>query len=108
MNLAEIILRLLAKYGLLYTGGCRLFYTPAEWQADGGKYSNNSVLVVSYDGADAKHLCNSSLAGKAKQVLQDELDRIGLYFDEGTHWFGMVFNHLEPSPHTTLLEELRR
>lgn len=38
--------------GLEYTGGCRTFYSPQEWQSRGEYGGERAVLIVVYDGGD--------------------------------------------------------
>jgi hypothetical protein len=47
---AFIIRRFAAANLLTHTGGCKIFYTPAEWEAKGGWWG--SELVVVHEGAD--------------------------------------------------------
>ncbi len=88
----EIIAKLLYKHDLTATGGCQVFWAPAVWEARGEKYCTKAELVVVYDGAEAKYLC--SLDGERYDIneeMQQALGAAGLYYEEGTHWYGGVY-----------------
>jgi len=55
---AEIILKVLKKHDMTYTGGCRAFYTPKEWCEREEKYGLNSELIVCHDGGNLAHFFN--------------------------------------------------
>lgn len=109
---SAIMGRLKAKYqGVLKefsTGGCRSFYSPAEWKARGEEYGLGSVLVVVYDGGDLRRHFNMDAAYEMSCMLeeagitvkepyaslekmQEALNAEGFYFEECTGWYGAVY-----------------
>ena len=107
-SLATDIVALLERDGATYTGGCRTFYTPQEWQERGEKYGEGSDLIVVYDGSDvAAHFsydaCYDRYDRSAVKDLASDYDtygrcermaallkRHGFYSEEGTRWFSVV------------------
>ena len=88
----EIICRFLEAHDLAFTGGCRLFYSPAEWRERGESYCGNSELVIVYDGAEAKYaLSLDGLRYDIHELLRSELGDVDLFTEEGTHWYSGVY-----------------
>lgn len=107
----DVVLKFLKEKGLDHTGGCRLFYSPAEWKARGEKYGTSSHLVIVYDGADARHALSfdgaEELASMCEDVyeqdseaspyrlfeeLQERLAKHGLHSEECTGWYAAVYS----------------
>jgi hypothetical protein len=89
---AGIILRLLQRHRLLFTGGCAVFKTPAAFEALGWHGLRGAELIICYDGGDAKYLC--SLDGGRYQIneeMQRTLHGAGLYLEEGFSWCAGVY-----------------
>jgi hypothetical protein len=89
---AEVILQVLKKDGADASGGCRVFYTPAEWKARGEQFGTNSELVVVYDGGDHAiyfdydHECYSAI-----DKMADALRPVGVFTEACTGWYSAVY-----------------
>lgn len=73
-------------------GGCKAFYTPAEWAERGEEYGTRSELIVVYDGGCLRPFfehegMNSSLIDS----LVDVLAEIGVYSENCTGWYSAVY-----------------
>lgn len=82
--------------GLSFTGGCKVFYSPAEWKARGEQYCTTSELIVVYEGADLGLATSMDRAYDfgsydLQEKLIDVLAEIGLYTEEATGWYGGVY-----------------
>lgn len=89
---AEAILTVLRREKRTDTGGCRAFYSPAEWAARGEKYGSESVLVVVHDGGD--HMgcfAYEHMDYKAIDRMADALRPLGLYSEQATMWYSAVY-----------------
>lgn len=81
------------QHDLTFTGGCRVFYSPAEWQARGESYGTHSLLVCVYDGAACRRAL--SLAGEDYPMVEafaQVLDDLDLYVEECTGWYAAIYN----------------
>jgi hypothetical protein len=99
----ETIVALLRKQEATRTGGCKAFYSPAEWAARGEKYGEGAELVVVYDGGDLMRFfsldaCYNELYDApverryaTYEGMQTALEAIGLYFEECTSWYCAVY-----------------
>jgi hypothetical protein len=107
------VVEYLEKHKLLFTGGCRVFYSPEEWKERGEQYGRESKLIVVYDGAEARYcfsmdacyehedfvqeLIDSGLKVAKRnryalyEDMQAELSKIGLFFEECTGWYSAVY-----------------
>jgi hypothetical protein len=86
------IMTFLLKKELCSSGGCKVFYSPEEWAARGEEYGTRSELIVVYDGGD--HRCAFNMdceCYKTIEALQEELHKIGCFFEEATCWYGSVY-----------------
>jgi hypothetical protein len=83
------IVRILRKHGLTWTGGCKAFYSPAEWAARGEKYGLRSELVVVYDGGFVGEAIR--IDGQVAPEVERALKKLGLYPEESTNWYGAIF-----------------
>lgn len=86
-----VILRVLTEHGLTYTGGCRTFYTPAEWAARGEAYGHKSLLIVVYDGGDARHCFDPYAGYEAHDAMTEALAAEGFYAEPCTHWYSAIY-----------------
>lgn len=99
----ETVMAVLKKYNALDTGGCKAFYSPAEWRNRGEEYAGGSELVIVYDGGDLKHFFSmdacyydnphSSKRYDRYEEMQAALNGSGLYFEEGTSWYSGVYKN---------------
>ncbi len=105
----EIIVAYLQAHELTNTGGCKAFYSPAEWAEREESYGLTSHLVVVYDGGDMRPAFSMDAAydldcavyretGKQRQPyalyegMQEKLREAGLYFEECTRWYAAVYS----------------
>jgi len=80
------------KRGLTYSGGCRTYYSPAEWCARNERYGTSSLLVVVHDGGDlsASGEHGMSILDRDHE-LSETLAAAGLYLECCTHWYHAVY-----------------
>ena len=113
----EIITAYLKAHGRTDTGGCKTFYSPAEWTAREAQYGTKSHLVVVYDGDAMCPVFNMDAAydldcasyrqtGKTREPyalyegMQKKLREAGLYFEECTGWYSAVYS-VDPTDSAT-------
>jgi len=88
------IMALLNKQYATYTGGCRSFYSPAEWRERGEQYGTNGELVVVYDGGDLARFFSidaSYPSYEGHTLMSEALAAEGLYFEECTCWYAAIY-----------------
>jgi len=76
------------------SGGCRSFYSPAEWLDRGEQYGTISELVVVYDGGDLAgffSLDASYPTYKSHTLMSEALAAEGLYCEECTCWYAAIY-----------------
>ena len=74
------------------TGGCRAFYTPAEWDERNEEHGLNSILILVHDGGDFAQLCNHSYECYAlMDSFNNELEKRGYYIESCTCWYSAVY-----------------
>lgn len=86
------IMTFLLKKDMCSSGGCKVFYSPSEWQARGEEYGTKSELIVVYDGGD--HRMAFNMDGECYHTideLREELAKVGCFFEEATCWYGSVY-----------------
>ena len=105
----EIIVAYLKERGFSDNGGCKAFYSPAEWAAREESYGTKSHLVVVYDGGAARPVFSMDAAydldcaiysetGKTRKPyslyegMQDKLREAGLYFEECTGYYSAIYS----------------
>lgn len=88
----EVVRARLAAEGLSHTGGCRAFYSPAEWAARGERYGTGGVLVCVYDSGDLRHLFDTYGEDYGpEERLNAALGAADLWFDRGTNWHSTIY-----------------
>lgn len=91
------IVEVLTACELTYTGGCRAFYTPAEWRERGEKYGGESELIVVYDGGDLRHFFNLDTDMETGYVfitkMHEALEAIGFRSEECTGWYCAIYRN---------------
>lgn len=95
------IMKFLKARGLTGTQGCKVFYSPEEWKERGEQYGTESVLVVVYDGADARRCFSMDACYERArpgtncyepfEALQEELGKLDMYSQECTGWYSAVY-----------------
>lgn len=105
----EIITAYLRQHERTSTGGCKAFYSPAEWKDREERYGTDSRLIVVYDGGALRPVFNMDAAYAADcayyetvrrprepyqlyEGMQEKLREAGLYFEECTGWFSAVYS----------------
>jgi hypothetical protein len=75
-----------------YMGGCRAFYSPAEWRERNEKFGTGGCLIVCYDGGELRrHMTLDSEDYKAVDAMQAALGAVGFYAEECTGWYGAIY-----------------
>jgi hypothetical protein len=82
----------LHEEGRLHSGGCRVFYSPAEWKERGEQYGTESLLIVVHDGGDhAGYFTLDAFAYAALDRMQEDLACVGAYAETCTSWYSAVY-----------------
>lgn len=84
---AEAILDIAEAERSAYTGGCRAFYSPAQWRARGEQYGQGAELVVVHDGsALARYFSYDREDYAAVERMNAVLEPLGVYAEQLTGW----------------------
>lgn len=88
----RVITAYLSANGLTWTGGCRAFYSPAEWRERGEDYGLRSELIVVYDGGQVREPFDPS---GSSWTHEDEMARalreIGVYPERCACWYSAIY-----------------
>lgn len=94
-NLAwEAVMKVLREHNATETGGCKTFYSPAEWKRRGEEYGTNSVLIVVYDSGEVGCFFNLDRDNGEytfTTAMQKALKKAGFYYEECTSWYAAVY-----------------
>lgn len=75
-----------------YTGGCRTFYSPAEWRQRGEEYGLKSALIICHDGGDVATFFNPNYGCyKRMEALQEALSHAGYWAEQCTNWYTAIY-----------------
>lgn len=89
------IIKVLEELQLTSTGGCRAFYSPAEWKDRGEEYGTGSELIVTYDGGDLRYFFSMDAGYETgwrfTERMRQELEELGLYSEECTCWYSAIY-----------------
>lgn len=89
---AEAVVQLLKERDSSYTGGCRVFYTPAEWAERQEEYGTSSLLIVVHDGGDHASFFSWDYERHAHiEAVDDRLEPLGLYAEQCTGWYSAIY-----------------
>jgi hypothetical protein len=82
--------------GTVDTGGCKTFYSPAQWKARGEQYCHGAELIVVYDGGDVAGFFNYeyAMAFDNYSLINDmdqQLSNAGFYGEQGTNWYSGIY-----------------
>jgi len=89
----ETIMKLLEAEDMTDTGGCKAFYSPAEWEERGERYGKGCALIVVYDGGDLCPFFNSDYDYhfvKTEKMLK-ALSSIGVFAEQMTCWSSAIY-----------------
>jgi hypothetical protein len=86
---AKAILAFMRRKQMLWTGGCRAFWTPEEWLRRKEEFGHKSCLVVVHDGGYISEIVKD---GKLQEQLQMELRKLGLYLEPCTCWYSAIYH----------------
>lgn len=94
----DLVSQYLKDNKLTFTGGCKLFHSPAEWDGD---YGRKSVLIVVYEGAAAGRALSYDKAYEYArpgvecyallETLQEKLREAGLFFEQCTTFYSAIY-----------------
>lgn len=88
----QTLVEFLLHHELTYTGGCKAFYSPAEWEKRGELYCRSASLIVVYDGGEVREAMTlDAECYKLNAEMQAVLRESGFFFEEGTGWYGGVY-----------------
>ncbi len=89
-SIARAVLRCLPEGAT--GGGCRAFYSPAEWRERGEEYGRDSLLILVHDGGDLATMCSLDYGCyQAQARLVAELRKRGLFVEQCTTWYSAVY-----------------
>lgn len=89
---AKEILKFLKEKGLMYTGGCKAFYSPKEWEDRGEIYGTTSELIVCHDGGDLTSIFDLDHGGyDLHEELLARLHSIDVMVEQCTSWHSAVY-----------------
>lgn len=88
------ILTVLKENEATYTGGCKAFYSPEEWEERGEEYGQGSILIVVYEGSAIQPFFSMDYdypkytrTGKISQALE----KLGMHYNECTNWYAAIY-----------------
>ena len=74
------------------TGGCKTFYSPAEWQARGEEYCKKAELIVVYDGGAVAPFFNYDYSQyDFCEYMNNALEKVKLYAEPATCWYSGIY-----------------
>jgi hypothetical protein len=86
------IVALLEKRNALDTGGCKAFYSPAEWRERGEDYAQNAVLIVVHDGGDHAPYFNWDYGyARGIEAVMAALLPHGVFAEQATSWYSGIY-----------------
>ena len=89
---ADAILAKMRADGRANAGGCKVFYSPAEWAARGEDYGLESVLIVCHDGGEhAAYFNMDYLEYNLMEQMVQALNAAGVWVEQCTSWYSAVY-----------------
>ena len=93
---AKKLLNYAAALEFNYTGGCKLFYSGAEWRERGEAWGNNAVMVICHDGGDFWEILNYDSNFNARKytgvnAVSKIADECGVWTEALTGWATAVY-----------------
>lgn len=81
-----------ARTSKLSNGGCKAFYTPAEWRERKEQYGLSSKLILVHDGGTLARYCNPAYEDDdAIEAMREALAGVGMYVEQCTSWYSAVY-----------------
>jgi hypothetical protein len=88
----KAIMQVLIDNDALDTGGCKTFYSPAEWKARGEEFCLGAELIVVYDGGGVAPFFNYDYeCYSVVDLMVKALDEVGLYSESATCWYSGIY-----------------
>ncbi len=97
----EAIVEVLRRDGATFTGGCRPFYSPAEWRKLGRESCGEAcVLIVCYEGGSAvapyfSHDYDADNSYVHHEKMRVALEAAGFWSEEHRSWYAAVYPEKE-------------
>ncbi len=87
-------------------GGCRAFYTPAEWTTRKEEYGTDGVLIICHDGGALSRFCAYDHEDyNAVEKCRVALEAIGYWIEQCTGWYSAIYK-LKARAHFSFRVEL--
>ena len=91
-DVVKAILNFMRKKDLGFTGGCKAFYSPKEWEDRGEIYGASSELVICHDGGDLAHIFNLDYENyDLYEGMREELAKYDVFVEQCTSWYSAVY-----------------
>lgn len=88
----QVIMNVMTKNNMTYTGGCKTFYSPKEWAERGEEYGLDSELIVVYDGGEVKEFfCYLEENDDCMEIMDQALASVGVYDEPCTCWYSAIY-----------------
>lgn len=88
----QTVLQFIGGNDLGSTGGCKAFYSPAEWRERGEEYGLESELILCHDGGCLAPCCNWDYECYALvEKLRKALEKAGCWVEQCTSWYSAVY-----------------
>ena len=88
------IMAFLNKREMTFTGGCKAFYSPQEWQERGEQYGEGAELIVVHDGGDLSYIFNLDHGFyDLSEAMDKVIEKSGNYAEAMTCWATAIYKH---------------
>ena len=88
----KAIMAFLNDRAMTFTGGCKAFYSPQEWQERGEQYGEGSELIVVHDGGDLSYLFNLDHGYYIlAESMNNAIEKTGCYPEGMTCWATAIY-----------------
>lgn len=89
----DAIIAVLEKNESTYTGGCKAFYSPSEWEKRGESYGLKSHLIIVHDGGGLAYAFNDDYeCSELVQGMSEALKAAGLFAEPCTCWYTAIYS----------------
>ena len=87
-----VIAEFLKTFDKEFTGGCKAFYSPADWKERGETYGLTAELIVVHDGGDLASIFNLDYGCyDLNNKMEETLRRNGVWMESCTCWYTAVY-----------------